>query len=331
MASIFGEKIKISIFGESHSGGIGVTVDGLPAGTRIDMVKLLEFLEMRAPGRTELQTERREEDIPTFISGLKDGVTCGTPLTAIINNMDFKRSDYNVISDMPRPGHVDYAAHVKYKGYEDYSGGGHSSGRLTAPLCIAGGICKQMLSTLEISIEAKIIEIGGCASDFDKVIAEAKEEGDSVGGIVECRISGVPAGIGEPIFDGIENAIARTMFGIPAVKGIEFGAGFGASRMRGSDMNDEFYYDEDGRVKTRTNNCGGILGGISSGMDIVFRVAIKPTPSIAKEQNTISYSKKKNTKIKIEGRHDLCIVPRAVPCVEAAAAIVIADFMADKF
>lgn len=330
MASIFGDKIKVSIFGESHSGGIGVTIDGLPAGICINMMELLEFLERRAPGRTKLQTERRESDVPTFICGLKDSVTCGTPITAVINNLDFSRTDYNVLKDKPRPGHVDYAAHVKYNGNEDYSGGGHSSGRLTAPLCVAGGICKQVLFNKGISIEAEILEIGGKTSDFEKTIAQAKENCDSVGGIIECRISGVPAGIGNPMFDGIENAISRAVFGIPAVKGIEFGAGFSASRMRGSEMNDEFYYAEDGSVKTRTNNCGGILGGITTGMDIIFRVSIKPTPSIARVQNTISYSKKENEKIKIEGRHDPCIVPRAVPCVEAAAAIVMTDFMMDR-
>lgn len=330
MGSIIGRNIVISIFGESHSSAIGVTIDGIPSGIYINMIELEEFLKRRAPGRVELSSARKESDTPIFLSGVLNNFTCGTPISAIIYNEDFNRDEYSAISKMPRPGHADYTAHIKYKGFEDSSGGGHNSGRLTAPLCVAGGIFKQALRRIGIKIATEIVEIGGSESGFDESIKEASLNGDSVGGIIRCVISGVPSGIGDPMFDGIENNISKAVFGIPGVKGIEFGAGFGSSRLKGSEMNDEFYYDENGKVLTKTNNAGGVLGGITSGMDIVFRVAIKPTPSIAIEQNTIEYSKQKNSEIKIHGRHDPCIVPRALPCIESAAAIVLADFMRDS-
>lgn len=326
MASTFGNKIKVSIFGESHSEAIGVNIDGLPAGIRIDMDELHEFLDRRAPGRSRYATSRREADRPEFLCGIKDGVTCGTPLTAIIRNTNTRSGDYEEMKDIPRPGHADYPAHVKYGGSEDYRGGGHFSGRLTAPLCIAGGIFKQILAADGITISARILEIGGNSEEPLAAVEEAMKEGDSVGGIIECIVTGMDTGVGEPMFDGIENRIAGAVFSIPAVKGIEFGRGFDAARIRGSENNDEFYMDGES-VKTRTNNHGGILGGLSSGMPIVFRVAIKPTPSISIEQNSVSYSRGENVKLKVRGRHDPCIVPRAVPCVEAAAALALYDLM----
>lgn len=326
MASIYGNNIKISIFGQSHSAAIGVTVDGLPAGFAVDMEKLQDFLDRRAPGNSEFSTPRKEADRPEFLSGLVGNVTCGAPLTAVIRNTNTRSGDYDNIRDIPRPGHADYTAHMKYKGFEDVSGGGHFSGRLTAPLCIAGGIIMQILESKGISVQAEILEIGGNRENPFDTISEAKAEGDSVGGIISCTVTGLPAGIGEPMFDGIENRIAQAVFAVPAVKGIEFGAGFESARMRGSENNDEFCY-EDGAVKTKTNNHGGVLGGISSGMPVVFRVCIKPTPSIVKEQRSISYSKEQDAVLSVRGRHDPCIVPRAVPCIEAAAAIAVYDLM----
>lgn len=326
MSSTYGTNVKISIFGQSHSEAIGVTIDGLPAGFAIDMEELQRFMDRRAPGQNRYSTPRKEADKPEFLSGLVGNVTCGAPLAAVIRNTNTRSGDYSNIRDIPRPGHADYTAHVKYGGYEDVSGGGHFSGRLTAPLCIAGGIFKQMLAAEGMEIHAEIKEIGGRADDPYQAIDEARERGDSVGGIIECTITGVPVGIGDPMFDGIENKIALAVFGIPAVKGIEFGRGFDAARICGSENNDEFYFDGE-QVKTRTNNHGGILGGISSGMPIVFRTAIKPTPSISTEQNSISYEKGEDAKLAVVGRHDPCIVPRAVPCIEAAAAMAIYDLI----
>lgn len=326
MSSTYGSNIKISIFGQSHSQAIGVTMDGLPAGIKIDMEALQEFMDRRAPGKSKYSTPRKEADRPEFLSGLVDDVTCGAPLCAVIRNTNTRSGDYDNIRDIPRPGHADYTAHVKYGGHEDVSGGGHFSGRLTAPLCIAGGICKQILAAEGIEIKAEIKEIGGNSEDPYSAIDQARSGGDSVGGIIECTVTGMPAGVGEPMFDGIENKVAQAVFSIPAVKGIEFGRGFEAGRIRGSENNDEFYFDGEA-VKTRTNNHGGILGGISSGMPVVFRAAIKPTPSIAIEQNSISYASCKGAKLAVRGRHDPCIVPRAVPCIEAAAAIAIYDLM----
>ena len=253
-------------------------------------------------------------------------MTCGTPVTAVIMNDNTRSRDYEQMKDIPRPGHADYAAHIKYGGYEDYRGGGHFSGRLTAPLCIAGGIFIQALEAKGIRIQARILEIGGNREDPWGEIDRAREDQDSVGGIIECTVTGMPAGIGDPMFDGMENRIAAAVFAIPAVKGIEFGRGFNAARIRGSENNDAFCYKGE-KVETVTNNHGGILGGVTSGMPVVFRVAFKPTPSIGKEQDSISYSKKSSVKMVVTGRHDPCIVPRAVPCVEAAAAIAIGDFI----
>jgi len=293
-----------------------VSIEGLPAGIKLDMDELRAFLRRRAPGQNELATARVEDDVPEFLSGLVNGVTCGAPLAVIIRNTDTRSGDYCQLRDIPRPSHADYSAHIKYGGYQDVAGGGHFSGRLTAPLCVAGGICLQILRDLGICINAQIIQVGD--------ILKAKERGDSVGGIIECTATGLPPGLGDPMFDGIENRIAGIVFGIPGVKGIEFGSGFAGAALMGSENNDSFYMDGE-TVKTRTNNCGGILGGITNGMPVVFRVAFKPTPSIGMEQESVSLSRGENAVLRVKGRHDPCIVPRAVPCVEAAAAIALYD------
>ncbi len=349
MSSTFtGQHLRLSIFGQSHSEAVGMTLDGLPAGIPVDLDELQSFLNRRAPGRNDWSTPRREEDRPEFLCGLKDGFTCGAPLSAIIRNSNTRPKDYSQLKITPRPGHADYTAEVKYRGFQDYSGGGHFSGRLTAPLCIAGGIVKQALKERGIAVDARIKAIAGivdvspfaasvAGKEFpvadDKIgeqmreaIAKARAEGDSVGGVVECVVRGLPAGIGEPMFDGLENQIARMVFAIPAVKGIEFGAGFAAAGLRGSENNDAFCV-QDGRIETVTNNAGGILGGISTGMPVVFRAAIKPTPSIAKEQQSVNLNSMEPSALRIEGRHDPCIVPRAVPVIEAAAAIAITDLI----
>lgn len=326
MSFTYGNHIKISIFGQSHAPAIGVVMEGVPAGHTIDLEKLQAFLDRRAPGQGPHTTARKEADKPEFLSGLVDGRTCGAPICAIIRNSDTRSKDYEALRDMPRPGHADYTAHVKYGGHEDVRGGGAFSGRMTAPLCIAGGILMQILEKDGITFDTEIKEIGGCTDNPYETIAAAKAAGDSVGGVISCTIKGLPAGIGGPLFGGVENKISQTVFAIPAVKGIEFGRGFDAARIFGSENNDEYYFDGE-TVKTRTNNHGGVLGGITSGMPVTFNVAIKPTPSIAIEQNTISYSKGESVKLAVTGRHDPCIVPRALPCVEAAAAIAIYDLM----
>ncbi|MBO4697000.1 MAG: chorismate synthase [Lachnospiraceae bacterium] len=346
MSSSYGENIRVTIFGQSHSPAIGMTLEGIPAGEAVDFEALSAFAARRAPGGQAYSTARKEADTPEFVSGLKDGITCGTPITAIIRNTDTRSGDYENLRTVPRPGHADYTASVKYNGYQDFAGGGHFSGRLTAPMVIAGGICRQILERNGIRIAARIAAIGGVKDEGELTeavlgksfpvmsdaqgekmlakIAEAKEEGDSVGGIVECAVFGLPAGIGDPMFDGMENRIAQIVFGIPAVKGLEFGAGFAAAEMLGSENNDAFTV-ENGRVVTKTNHCGGILGGITNGMPLTFRAAFKPTPSIAKEQDSVNLAAMEPVKLTVKGRHDPCIVPRAVPVVEAAAAIAVYD------
>ena len=326
MSFTYGNHIKISIFGQSHAPAIGVVMEGIPAGHTIDLEKLQAFLNRRAPGQGPHTTTRKEADVPEFLNGLVDGKTCGTPICAIIRNNDTRAKDYEQLRDIPRPGHADYTGHVKYGGHEDVRGGGAFSGRMTAPLCIAGGIIMQILEKEGISFETEIKEIGGSTENFYETIAAAKEAGDSVGGIIGCVINGLPAGIGGPLFGGVESKISQIVFAIPAVKGIEFGRGFDAARIFGSENNDAYYFDGE-TVRTRTNHHGGILGGITSGMPVTFHVAIKPTPSIAKEQDSISYSKGEAVKLQIQGRHDPCIVPRALPCVEAVAAIAVYDLM----
>ena len=356
MSSNFGQKIKISIFGQSHGPAIGVVIDGLPAGELIDMDELSAFLARRAPGQSSLTTARRESDLPKFLSGILNGRTCGAPLSAIIENNDTRSSDYSKLQDIPRPAHADFPASVKYNRYNDVRGSGHFSARLTAPMSIARGTLKQMLKSRGVSIGAHIFSIADvCDTPFDPVtvsendflntaskplavlnddagsamssaILSAAHDGDSVGGIIECGVVGLPVGIGEPMFDGLENRIAQSVFAVPAVKGIEFGAGFNSSKLRGSENNDPFCIS-DGIVRTLTNNHGGILGGLSSGMPLIFRAAFKPTPSIAKSQQSVNLNTGTEETLIIAGRHDPCVVPRAVPCIEAAAAIALADFL----
>ncbi len=356
MGSCYGRNIKISIFGQSHSEGIGVVVDGLPAGEAVDMEGLKAFMNRRAPGQDAYSTTRKEADEPEVLSGLVNGYTCGAPLCAVIRNTNTRSRDYDNLKDVPRPSHADYAAQVKFGGFQDVAGGGHFSGRLTAPLCIAGGIAKQILSRKGIEVRAHIVQIGqvttqgmdscsqiperefvdgefpvydeGAALRMREEIEAARADGDSVGGMIECMITGVPAGIGEPMFDGVENRLAVLLFGIPAVKGLEFGNGFSACGMRGSENNDA-YTIKGGDIVTETNRHGGILGGITSGMPILFRVAIKPTPSIGKEQRSVRMSTLTEETLVIKGRHDPCIVPRAVPVVEAAAAVALLDMLCD--
>jgi len=353
MSSTYGERLKLSIFGQSHGPAIGMTLDGIPAGLPVDLEKLQTFMNRRAPGQNDQSTSRTEADVPRFLSGIVEGFTCGAPIAAIIENTNTRSADYNGLKDCPRPGHADYPAQIKYGGYQDVSGGGHFSGRLTAPLCIAGGLCKQWLENLGIRIAAHIVAIGGVVDEpgvyidwaepnldlihkdfpvlnfeagikMKEAIAAAKADGDSVGGLVECIVTGLPVGLGEPMFGGMESKIAQIVYGIPAIKGLNFGSGFAGSYMRGSENNDEYFY-EDGKVKTKRNFAGGILGGITNGMPLVFEVAVKPTPSISKPQQTIFLSKMKTTELTIKGRHDPCIVPRVVPVIEAAAAIAIYD------
>ena len=353
MSSMTGNKIKISVFGQSHSAGIGVVIDGLPAGKKIDMEKVMAFMERRAPGRNSLSTQRKEADAPEIMSGLVNGITCGAPLCAVIRNTNQHSADYNNIMDTPRPSHADFSGNIRYNGFNDVSGGGHFSGRLTAPLCFAGAVCVQILEDMGIEIQAHIQKIKNvCDDKIDFVnigkwntaekefpviddekgrlmiaeIEKAREMGDSVGGVIECAVTGVKAGYGDPMFDGVENQLAKNIFGIPAVKGIEFGNGFSATDLYGSKNNDDFCI-ADGEIKTSTNNAGGINGGITNGMPIVFRTAIKPTPSIYKEQNSVSLANKTETKLQIQGRHDPCIVQRAVPVVEAVTAFTILDII----
>ena len=375
MSFNFGEKIKIQIFGQSHSQNVGVVIDGLPAGFEIDFDRVDAFLKRRQGGKNHT-TQRKEDDAPKIVSGIFEGKTCGAPLTAIFENNDCRSEDYSKILNIPRPSHVDYFAKIKYEGNADYRGGGQFSGRLTLPLCFAGAVCLQILEARGVKIQSHILSIGGTKDkkytldyfcedaktiiervssldgniDVDKELKLSKhdvefplvdpsvkekmleeifkyrEQGDSIGGSIECAIMGIPVGIGEPMFDGVENKISTAIFAIPGIKGIEFGAGFEVCSMSGSENNDTYRY-EDGKVVIESNNAGGIVGGISTGMPIIFRVAVKPTATISKAQNSINIIDKRNETIETKGRHDPCIVPRAVPCVEAAAAIAILNLM----
>ena len=355
MSSEFGNLLKISVFGQSHGKAIGVVVDGLPAGEAIDLEELDRFLDRRRTGKNRLSTARKESDVPVFLSGLENGVTCGAPLCAVIENSDQHSSDYRELRDKPRPGHADYTAYVKWKGQADMRGGGHFSGRLTAPLCVAGGIAKQILARRGVYVGAHLWSVGTerdtpfplrptrelfesvAAKPFpvlddqagermQSLILEARQAQDSVGGVIECAATGMPAGLGDPMFGGVENRLASALFGIPAVKGVEFGDGFAAARAHGSENNDPFIM-EGGRVAAETNHAGGILGGITSGMPLVLRTAMKPTPSIARPQRTVSLSAGADTELVIHGRHDPCIAHRAVPVVEAVTAAVLLDLL----
>lgn len=355
MSSEFGNLLKVSVFGQSHGKAIGVVVDGLPAGEAVDLEELDRFLDRRRTGKNRLSTARKESDVPVFLSGLENGVTCGAPLCAVIENSDQHSSDYRELRDKPRPGHADYTAYVKWKGQADMRGGGHFSGRLTAPLCVAGGIAKQILARRGVYVGAHLWSVGTerdtpfplrptrelfesvAAKPFpvlddqagermQSLILEARQAQDSVGGVIECAATGMPAGLGDPMFGGVENRLASALFGIPAVKGVEFGDGFAAARAHGSENNDPFIM-EGGRVAAETNHAGGILGGITSGMPIVLRTAMKPTPSIARPQRTVSLSAGADTELVIHGRHDPCIAHRAVPVVEAVTAAVLLDLL----
>ncbi|MCI2056298.1 MAG: chorismate synthase [Oscillibacter sp.] len=358
MSSEFGKILRVSVFGQSHGKAIGVNMDGLPAGEAIDVEELQAFLNRRAPGRNAQSTVRKEADQPIFLSGVEDGKTCGAPLCAIIENSDQHSSDYEELRDKPRPSHADYTAWVKWGGQADMRGGGHFSGRLTAPLCIAGGIAKQILARRGIHVGAHLACVGtqsdalfplyptaeafaaiaekpfpviddACGERMKAAIADAAAEGDSIGGVIECAAIGLPAGIGSPMFEGVENRLSAAIFGIPAVKGLEFGVGFTSAKLRGSENNDPFTV-EDGTIKTTSNRAGGILGGITTGMPVTLRVAIKPTPSISRPQQTVSLSKMEQAELVIRGRHDPCIAHRAVPVVEAVTACVLLDMILEE-
>ena len=355
MSSEFGNILRVSVFGQSHGKAIGVNIDGLPAGEPIDLEELNAFLDRRKPGKSPLSTARKESDTPVFLSGLENGVTCGFPLCAVIENSDQHSSDYSELADKPRPSHADYTARVKWGGHADMRGGGHFSGRLTAPLCIAGGIARQILARRGVFVGAHLAAVGteddapfplhptaelfdaiaakpfpvvddGAGDRMQALILEARQDLDSVGGIIECAAIGLPAGLGDPMFGGVENRLAAALFGIPAVKGVEFGLGFGSSRLRGSENNDPFTV-ENGTVVTASNRAGGILGGITTGMPVTLRTAIKPTPSISRPQQTVRLSAMENTELVIRGRHDPCIAHRAVPVVEAVTATVLLDLL----
>lgn len=353
MSNSLGERFRVTIFGQSHSPMIGAVIEGVPAGVAPDMDFIRAFMARRAPGGA-LATARREADEPRIVAGLNArGETCGAPLCAIIENTDARSADYDALRDVPRPGHADYTAWVKFGGHNDVRGGGQFSGRLTAPLCFAGALAMQLLEARGIRVKARVQRLAGiddapidlahppldaiadgplpcvdpdAARRMAEAIELARADGDSVGGIVECFAVGLPAGLGEPMFDGVENMIARALFGIPAVRGVEFGLGFAACDLRGSAHNDAFRM-ECGAVRTETNRCGGALGGITDGMPLVVRAAFKPTPSIALEQRSVSLSGLGDVPLSVRGRHDPCIVPRAVPCVESATACVLLDLL----
>lgn len=318
-----GKRLTIEIFGASHAEEIGTKIFGLPAGEPIDLEQMNELLAMRKPDII-LGTARREPDEPIIVSGLRGNVTDGSVFCVKFKNTDVRREDY--VNHIPRPGHADLTAWGKYGSGHDMSGGGEFSGRMTAPLCAAGAVCKQYLKRRGVEIQHRILSIGGKTSDFEETVKAAMDDGDSVGGVIECTVSGAPVGLGGELFDGLDGLISALCFAVPGVKGIEFGAGFGAASMRGSENNDE-YFIRDGRVVTVTNDHGGILGGISSGMPIVFRVAVKPTPTIKKPQRTVALDTMTETVHSFGGRHDPCIALRAGVCFEAAAAIAVADLM----
>ena len=355
MGANFGKNYCISIFGESHGNALGINIDGIPAGTELNLDFISEEMKRRAPGKSELTTSRTEKDEFEILSGFVNGRTTGTPLAMIIRNTNQKSKDYGEIAKKPRPGHADWAGLSRYNGFNDIRGGGHFSGRITAPLVFAGAVAKQILKEKGILIAAHVKSIKdiqdrdfeekditqenidrlrnmilpvlneNIVPDMEKTILKAKKEKNSVGGIVEIMITGIKAGIGDPFFESMESELSRMMFSIPAIKGIEFGAGFDIAKMTGYEANDEMYYDEKGDVKTYTNNNGGITGGITNGMPVNFKVAVKPPASIGKKQRTVNTETKKNDFLEIIGRHDPCIVPRIVVVLEAAAAIVVMD------
>ena len=358
MSNTFGMHLHLSIFGQSHGEAIGVTVDGLPAGMRIDMDNLLFELGRRRPGQSALTTSRKETDEPEFLSGVLNGVTTGQSLCLVIRNTNMRSKDYGDGVDLVRPSHADYTGHIRYFGYEDWRGGGSFSGRLTAPLVAAGTLCGQYLEKQGIRFESHIRSLYGIEDQsfleipesqdltglktldlpvlnpeagqrMRDAIAEAAKEGDSVGGEVEGRIVGLPAGLGAPFFDSVESCLSQLMFSIPGVKGIAFGSGFDLAHMRGSEANDA-YRMEQGHVVTKTNHAGGINGGITNGMPVVFRLAVRPTPSISRPQETISIRRMENAEMAVHGRHDPCILSRVTPVVEAMAKLAVMDLWKER-
>ena len=350
MSATFGERLRVTVFGQSHSEAMGAVVDGLPAGLRIDTEHLRAFLARRAPGQGPLTTARREPDAPEIVAGLADGVTCGAPLCILIRNTDARSRDYETLRRVVRPSHADYPAYVRFGGHNDIRGGGQFSGRLTAPLCAAGAVALQCLAARGVGVYAHIASIAGikdaavdpvspdlpalaalaakplpvldarAGEAMAQAVRDAAADGDSVGGVVECVVTGLPAGVGEPLYDSVESRLAALLFAVPAVKGVDFGAGVAFSLMRGSEANDPFEV-KDGRVVTKTNHAGGVNGGVTNGMPVTFEVTIRPTPSIALPQESVDLRTGEETEIEIKGRHDPCIVPRAVPVIEAAAAL----------
>ncbi len=357
MSSTFGQHLKLSIFGQSHGEAVGVTVDGLPAGMIIDMDRLMAEMARRAPGQSALTTSRKEDDIPEFLSGVLNGRTTGQPVCILIRSASQRSADYGEGADLVRPGHADYTGHVRYFGWEDWRGGGSFSGRLTAPIVAAGALCSQWLETKGVKIACHIQQIASvrdasfmdadpaadyshlktmhlpvltdAAADMEAAILAARSEGDSVGGVLECMITGLPAGLGAPFFDSVESQLGHLLFSVPGVKGVGFGDGFGMAKLRGSQANDAFRMAE-GRVVTETNHSGGINGGITNGMPVIFRCAVRPTPSIAKPQRTVSLKTGEDAELAVRGRHDPCILPRAVPVIEAMAAIAILDLWKER-
>jgi len=358
MRGSFGQHFKLTIFGESHGGAIGMVIDGIPPGTPIDENAIARDMARRAPGSDPTATSRRESDQVKIVSGLFEGRATGTPLCGLIENTNTRSGDYAQLRAKMRPGHADYAGQVKYQGYNDPRGGGHFSGRITAPLVFAGAVARQLLAARGIAVGAHIASIGSLAdSTFDPVhidssvleslqgsrfpllnpakeapmrelIVSAKAAGDSVGGVIECAATGVPAGVGSPFFGSVESVVSQLLFSVPAVKAVEFGSGMAISQLRGSEANDAMRY-ENGRIACTTNHNGGVTGGITNGMPVILRAAIKPTPSIALSQQTVDLSAQSNTQLSIAGRHDPCIVPRAVVVIESALAIALCELMMD--
>lgn len=358
MSSCFGQYLKLSLFGQSHGEAIGITLDGFPAGMTVDEERLRAEMARRAPGQSAMTTSRREADQPEVLSGVLNGVTTGQPICAIIRNTNTRSRDYGGEVDLVRPGHADYTGHVRYFGFEDWRGGGHFSGRLTAPIVFAGALCSQWLAQQGVTIACHIQQLGdvrdtsfmetdpaadyaylkqmhlpvltpGLDAAMEQTVLRAREAEDSVGGVLECMITGLPAGLGAPFFDSVESVLSHLLFSVPAVKGVEFGEGFGFAALRGSQANDPFHMKE-GRIVTTSNHAGGINGGISNGMPVIFRCAVRATPSIAQKQQTVSLRSGEDASLEIHGRHDPCILPRAVPVIEAVAAIGIMELWKER-
>ena len=335
MSSTIGNRVRLSIFGESHGEAIGCVLDGLPAGEALDMEEIRVQMARRAPGRDKTATTRLESDIPAILSGTLNGRTTGAPLAMVIRNENQRSGDYQNLEILPRPGHADFTGHVRYNGYNDVRGGGHFSGRLTAPLVFAGAVCRQILRRRGVSVgdaqnmAARPFSLLRAKAEpaMRNAVEAARMAADSVGGVVEIAAVGLPAGLGSPMFDGVENRLAPLFFGIPAVKGVEFGDGFALAGMRGSQANDPYAYDASGRVVTTSNHNGGILGGITSGMPLIVRLAVKPTASIGQPQRTVDLVAGREAELVVKGRHDPCIVPRALPVAEAALALGLLDIL----